>query len=44
MVVAMGQACREACEAAVEASGGWGSSMVGCWDPFSQLDRTPLKI
>ena len=37
VVVAMGQACREACEAAMRANGGSGSSIVGCWDPFLLL-------
>ena len=39
LVVAMGQACREACEVAVEANGGWANSLVGCWDPFAQLAK-----
>ena len=44
IVIAMGQTCRKACETAAEANGGWGSSLVGCWDPFSQLVRGPRRF
>eukprot|EP00928_Gymnodinium_smaydae_P004371 TRINITY_DN11495_c0_g1_i2.p1 TRINITY_DN11495_c0_g1~~TRINITY_DN11495_c0_g1_i2.p1 ORF type:complete len:829 (+),score=218.42 TRINITY_DN11495_c0_g1_i2:29-2488(+) len=36
VVVAMGQACRNACETAVAAHGGTESSGVACWDPLRE--------
>lgn len=34
VIVAMGKACRTACQAAALALGGWGTGSVGCWDPY----------
>lgn len=34
VLVVMGKSCRSTCETAVQAVGGWGSSLVSCWDPF----------